>query len=276
MIVKNEAHQLADILSQCKTFADEIVIVDTGSTDNTKEVASQFTDCIFDFPWCDSFSAARNFSLQKATGTYALIVDADDRLSADSQRKINKLRDLMDGERMFNFALRSIDQDGHAMGPEYYQPRCLPLQNGICYEGRTHNQVTPSILRANLKVCEVNIDINHIGFADPDVYQAKQERTARLLHIEHEEDPTNGRVNMYLGLYYEQGGEIEKARDYFEVGVTAFEPNIDRKPFGLYECYAGLVRVYSKLNQRDKALDYFKKLWFFTQNSRFYAFLCPI
>ena len=267
MIARNEAHQIEEILSQCKGFADEIVVVDTGSTDNTKGVISKYTEKVFDFEWCDDFSAARNFSLRKATGGYAVIIDADDRLTPDNQERINKLRKYMDGERMFNFALRSMDQDGHAMGMEYYQPRCLPLRDDIYYEGRVHNQVTPSILRANLKVCEVNIDVNHVGYADPEVYKAKQERTAHILHLEHEEDPTNGRVNMYLGLHSEKAGEPEDARDYFEVGVSSFEPNIDRKPFGLFECYAGLVRVYSKLARRDKALEYFKKLWVFIQGA---------
>ncbi|NGP59447.1 glycosyltransferase [Paenibacillus thiaminolyticus] len=78
MIVKNEEESLAKCLSSVKGIAEEIIIVDTGSTDRTKEIARQFTDRIFDFEWIDDFSAARNYAFSKATKKYILWLDADD------------------------------------------------------------------------------------------------------------------------------------------------------------------------------------------------------
>ena len=72
MIVKNEEKNITDCLDSIKDVADEIIIVDTGSTDKTKEVVSQYNTQIFDFKWIDDFSAARNFSLSKATGDFIL------------------------------------------------------------------------------------------------------------------------------------------------------------------------------------------------------------
>ena len=83
MIVRNEAERLPGCLESVADLVDEIVIVDTGSTDATKAVAARFGAKvkIFDFAWCDDFAAARNESLRRAGGDWVLWLDADDRVS---------------------------------------------------------------------------------------------------------------------------------------------------------------------------------------------------
>ena len=76
MITKNEEFFLEQCLNSVKDLVDEIIIVDTGSNDKTKDIARKFTDNIFDFEWCDDFSAARNESLKHATGDWILVLDA--------------------------------------------------------------------------------------------------------------------------------------------------------------------------------------------------------
>ena len=78
MIVKNEEEVLERCLNSLKGLMDEIIIVDTGSTDRTKEIAARYTDKIYDFSWCDDFAAARNFSFSKATQEYIYAPDADE------------------------------------------------------------------------------------------------------------------------------------------------------------------------------------------------------
>ena len=80
MIVRNEEAVLARCLESVKD-ADEIIIVDTGSVDRTKEIASIFTDNIYDFQWCDDFAKARNFALAQCTGDWVLSIDADELIS---------------------------------------------------------------------------------------------------------------------------------------------------------------------------------------------------
>src|SRR5687767_15152493 len=94
MIVRNEGHQLAECLAPVAELFDEIVIVDTGSQDNTREVAAGFTPRVIDFVWCDDFSAARNHALRHAQGEWIFWLDADDRLSPTN---VEKLRRLMAG-----------------------------------------------------------------------------------------------------------------------------------------------------------------------------------
>ena len=78
MIVKNEEHNIGRCLASVKDLVDEIVIVDTGSTDRTKEIVAQYTDKIYDFEWIDDFGAARNFAFSKGTKEYLMWLDADD------------------------------------------------------------------------------------------------------------------------------------------------------------------------------------------------------
>jgi glycosyltransferase involved in cell wall biosynthesis len=87
MIVKDEQDVLEIALSSVKGFADEIIIVDTGSNDNTKKIARKFTNKIYDFKWIDDFSAARNFSLSKATGNWILVLDADEVIDPENLKK---------------------------------------------------------------------------------------------------------------------------------------------------------------------------------------------
>lgn len=92
MIVKNEADVLERCLSSVKNIVDEINIIDTGSTDQTKEIAAPYTDRIFDFEWIDDFSEARNFSFKQVTKNYILWLDADDILLEKDQIKLIKLK----------------------------------------------------------------------------------------------------------------------------------------------------------------------------------------
>lgn len=95
MIVKNEEVLLARCLDCVKEFSDEIIIVDTGSTDRTKEIAAQYTKYIYDFPWCNDFAAARNFSFSKAKMEYIYIADADEIIDDANQKQIQDLKKIL-------------------------------------------------------------------------------------------------------------------------------------------------------------------------------------
>ena len=95
MIVKNEEAVLKDCLDSLQALMDEIIIVDTGSTDHTKEIAAQYTDKIYDFQWCNDFSAARNFAFSKATGDYIYSADADEYIDAENRKKFRLLKQAM-------------------------------------------------------------------------------------------------------------------------------------------------------------------------------------
>jgi len=96
MIVKNEAAVLARCLDSIKNAVDEVIIVDTGSTDSTKDIAYQYTDKVFDFEWVQDFSAARNEAFSKATCDYQMWLDADDVFPEHSVKQLLKLKETLD------------------------------------------------------------------------------------------------------------------------------------------------------------------------------------
>ena len=93
MIIKNEEEVLHRVLSCAKKFADEIIIVDTGSTDNSISIAKKYTNKIYNFTWVNNFSKARNFSFSKATKDYIMWLDADDYIA---ENEITNLISLLD------------------------------------------------------------------------------------------------------------------------------------------------------------------------------------
>lgn len=95
MIVKNEEDTLRRCLESIKDLVDEIVIVDTGSTDKTKDIAKEYTENIYDFVWVDNFSIARNFSFSKATMEYVMWLDADDVMLSGDRDKFLKLKNTL-------------------------------------------------------------------------------------------------------------------------------------------------------------------------------------
>ncbi|HKL98404.1 MAG TPA: glycosyltransferase family 2 protein [Mobilitalea sp.] len=95
MIVKNEAEVLGRCLDTLAVFAEEIIIVDTGSSDDTKQVAARYTDKIFDFTWIDDFAAARNYSLDKATMDYIYVADADEVIDEENRERFRILKQTL-------------------------------------------------------------------------------------------------------------------------------------------------------------------------------------
>ncbi len=95
MIVKNEEKVLARCLDSIKDLMDEIIIVDTGSADRTKEIAAKYTDKVYDFVWINDFSVARNFAFSKANCDYIYSADADEVLDEENREKFRQLKEVL-------------------------------------------------------------------------------------------------------------------------------------------------------------------------------------
>lgn len=161
MIVRNEEASLDNCLASAKDIADEIIIVDTGSTDRTKEIARKYTDKIYDFEWIDDFSAARNFSFSKATKDYIFWLDADDVISPENAEKILQLKkeNLVYDAYIFTYNY-DFDTDGTPSLIEHVE-RLLRRASNPKWIGAIHEYI-PIGNKTHVVLDNIEIDHRHV------------------------------------------------------------------------------------------------------------------
>jgi len=145
MIVKNEESVLARCLDSIKDIVDEIIIVDTGSTDQTVEIAKLYTDHVYHFKWVDDFSKARNYSFSKATCDYIMWLDADDYLEDVEQEKLLELKNNFNPNidvAMLKYNIR-VDEFGNVTMSNHRE-RILKRSKNFKWEEPVHECITPS------------------------------------------------------------------------------------------------------------------------------------
>lgn len=158
MIVKNEEKTLAKCLNSLAGIPDEIIIVDTGSTDKTKKIAGDYTDKIFDFTWVDDFAAARNFSLEKATCEYVYVADADEMLDAENLARFRQLKQAMLPE-VEVVEMAYFHKNEHTTTSNFeveYRPKLFRRLRAFRYIDPLHE-----VLRTDPVVYRSNIVVNH-------------------------------------------------------------------------------------------------------------------
>jgi len=157
MIVKNEESLLGRCLDSIQPFVDEIIIVDTGSTDKTKQIAQKYTDKVYDFVWIDDFSKARNYSFSKATGDYIMWLDADDVVEKIELEKLLKFKPLIKGN-VDVYRLKYNIKFDESNNPtfSYFRERILKNNQTFFWQDPIHEVITPHGVIQNL-----NISISH-------------------------------------------------------------------------------------------------------------------
>lgn len=227
MIVKNEEKYLKDCLLSVKNVVDEIVIVDTGSTDNTLKIAESFNAKIYHFDWIKDFSAARNFGLGKSNGDWILYLDADERLdplSIDRIRKITK----KNGNAAYNCTVKSIDEINNRPSLMKY-PRLFPKGKGIKFEGAVHEQIELSLTKNNYKILDSDILINHLGYSiSKEDLREKAKRNLEILLYEFSKNKS-AYIAYQLGQTYGMLDEKTNAIEYFKLALLDSKLNNEYK-----------------------------------------------
>lgn len=157
MIVKDEEQVLDRCLSNAILFADEIVVVDTGSKDATKAIAQKYTKNIYDFNWEDDFSKARNFAFSKATNDYLMWIDADDVIDRENIKKIIELKEKLSAHTDIVMMKYNVAFDDAGIPVfSFYRERLFKNDGTHFFEGEIHETV-PLVGRIEYS----NIEINH-------------------------------------------------------------------------------------------------------------------
>lgn len=193
MIARNEERFLADCILSARAAVDEIVVVDTGSTDRTVEIAESLGAVVLHEPWNDDFASPRNKGLEAATGDWVLVLDADERLVDGAAENIREL--VQDaGVCGYHMIMRNIYDGEQTQGVRMVRLfRNLPE---VRWQNRIHEQVTPTLTRAGtaegLVLSSSDVVIEHVGYGtEIMVERGKDERNERIFRAQLAEQPND-------------------------------------------------------------------------------------
>jgi len=236
MIVKNEEDNLGACLDSVAHLVDEMIVVDTGSTDQTVEIARSRGAKVFHFPWVDSFSAARNEAIRHATGDWVFWMDADDRLDEVNQQRLREVFASLDGG-VFGYQMKCLCVADSDSGTETVVDhiRLFPNRPGIRWKYRVHEQILGAIRSAGGDVRWTDVVIQHVGYVDRQTRQRKLQRDRRLLEAENAESPDDPFTLFNLGAIYHELQDCAKAIVYLQRSLELSHPgaSIVRKLYSL-------------------------------------------
>lgn len=214
LIGKNESAILDKCLSALVPYNYEIIFVDTGSTDNTRQIAEKYTDKVYDFPWINDFSAARNFSISKATNEYILPIDCDEIVTEFDKKKTEALIRKNPDSIGRLMRINEFSRDEGTFGSNEPVSR-LFAKSLYHYEGTIHEQIVrkdekePSYYHFPLTMIHSGYEGNLL------IRRKKTERNRELLLAELAKAPDDTYVLYQLGKTYYMEQEYEKALEYF-------------------------------------------------------------
>ncbi|AZO93809.1 glycosyltransferase [Halocella sp. SP3-1] len=235
LITKDEAQNLATCLKSIKNLADEIIVVDTGSTDNTVEIARKFGARVYVFPWNNNFSAARNFALKQAEGCWVFIIDADEELKTIAKKEWMSLLNDQGKEAYFVQISNYEDRQNSVSQPAL---RLFRNKKDYYYQGRIHEQVLPQILKKNpfSKIGYTDLLINHYGYTSQMVEQKKKiERNIGILQLELKHNPKNPFMRFNLGNEYYRQGEYKLAIWQYRAVLESIDKQFSYYPYLIFK-----------------------------------------
>lgn len=204
MIVKNEEKNIKRCINHAKKYVDEIIVADTGSTDQTKSILEQLPVRVIDVEWNDSFSDARNAAIEYSTGDWILMLDADETITYFDKKTI---REFMKTERIGAIRIKSkFEYQGSEKESYSYISRLFPRH--VRFFGNIHEQ-----LDSDLEHYKVPVYVDHVGYYKTD----KTNRNIPLLLKALEEQGNEPYYNYQIAREYRNIGDLEKKVYHYSV-----------------------------------------------------------
>jgi len=229
IIVKNEEKLIERCLKSLLPLGYEIIVVDTGSTDKTKDTATKYTDKVYDYIWQDDFAAARNFAISKASNDFVLMIDSDEILCSydkkDLEDLVTKYPDgigrvmIIDEYKRGNDKFTSSSRVSRLFSKKIYH-----------YQGRIHEQIVPieSGIKAGI-IYDLPLYVNHSGYdGDLEKRRKKTDRNIKLLLRELEEKGDDPYVLYQLGKsYYMQEDYLNACKAFDKALYFDLDPKLE-------------------------------------------------
>jgi GT2 family glycosyltransferase/tetratricopeptide (TPR) repeat protein len=269
MIVKNEVQYIGKCLMNLKPLADEMIVVDTGSSDRTKALAEIFGAKIYDFKWNDDFSDARNYSVSKAQGDWILVMDADEIISPRDYKAFKKLIRKKHAKILaYSFVTRNYEvrtniiginpnkgayQDEEAGYGWIPSKKVRLFKNGdhIRFEYPVHERVEPFLKRKGIRIKECAIPVHHYGKLNKASEARKGDKYFRMGMKKLEKAQDDAMAVFELAV---QAGGLEKWEEAIELWqrYNRLRPHVPA-------AHLNMGTAYQKIGRLDKAIQSAKR-----------------
>ena len=253
MIVRNEAELVAASLASIRAIADEIVVVDTGSVDRTREVAVQGASRVLDFAWCDDFAAARNFCLDEITGDWVLWLDAGETICDEGAHRLRALVDgQCDAERAYLVMVQAPGPRPDMAAEQIGRLRLHPRRSGIEFTGRVREEIATAIEALGMSIELAPFSLTRARRDhDPEVKRAKAERNVHLAALEIQEHGVLPQPLLAMA-------DACVALGHVAEGIEFYSRALETAPHGstaMLEAFYGILAALDRLPQaREKQL----------------------
>ena len=251
MIVKDEEEHLAGCLESVGDFPDEIIVVDTGSTDRTVEIARSFGARVEHFPWIDDFAAARNESIKYATKDWIFWMDADDRVSPENLKRLKYAAATGQADV---YACRVVSEVGDSSSRKTgVHKRLFRNRIGLHFRGAIHERLFGSDPCRPVSIAYTNIEIEHVGYAvDQRQLVEKARRNKAIIERCLEQEPERAYWRYHLAVVMSMLEEWEKAIEHLEVVIEDQSGELGRD-VEVYDAHLLLATAYEKTQRPEEA-----------------------
>lgn len=252
MIVRDNEKTIVPCLESIRPWVDEMIVVDTGSKDKTPEIARQLGARVYHFPWCDSFSAARNESLRHARGRWLFWMDSDDTIDEKNGRKLRALARRETDPSLLGYIVQVYCPGDNDDGDFTVVDHVKLFRNRpeLRFDRRIHEQIIPAIRQAGGELAWTDLFVVHSGSDhSPEGKARKVERDLRLLQLELKEQPDHPFTLFNLGMTYAEVGRYVEAVEFLQRSLKHSQPGESH----LRKAYALLVGAFSQANRPDDA-----------------------
>jgi GT2 family glycosyltransferase/tetratricopeptide (TPR) repeat protein/2-polyprenyl-3-methyl-5-hydroxy-6-metoxy-1,4-benzoquinol methylase len=256
MIVRDSARTLPECIESIRPWVDEMVIVDTGSVDETPRIVELYGGRLFRFPWCDDFSAARNESLKHARGDWVFWMDSDDTIPPECGRGVRSIVNQAGDSGPLGYVVQvhcpGAGEDGDPLADVTVVDHVKLFRNrlDLRFDGRIHEQILPAIRQAGGDVAWTELYVVHSGSdQSPAAQERKRHRDLRILKLELAERPGHPFTLFNLGMTYVDGAQLAEGAEFLRrsIAVSGSEESHLRK------AYALLVYAEMRLEHREEA-----------------------
>lgn len=255
MIVKNEEKNIEKALSWGKGIVSEQIVVDTGSTDRTVEIAKSMGASVYYFPWIDDFAAAKNFAIEKARYEWIAFLDADEYFLPEDAKKLLPVIEKADGTVCDGIATGWIhlDDEGKITSADT-QIRIFRNHPTMRYKRRVHEYLTVNGHLLNVLNLVNELPIFHTGYSEK-AYTGKKEskRNLKLIQAELADHPDEWEMWGYLGNEYDAVRDYAEAEKAYRKGISLMPKHLRENQTMAAEIYMRLLQLLTFLPQPDEA-----------------------